>query len=67
MTTTSSIDPSHAETHRPRFAAILEVVMVVVGLATGAAFYSSIWSEPVNRSLQAVLGPHAATHRGVHS
>jgi hypothetical protein len=53
----TTIDASNSPEKSPRssLTLVLEVAMVVVGLAIGAAFYSSIWIEPAQQNLQAAL------------
>jgi hypothetical protein len=61
MTTATRFAPAPSPSRRARLPTVLEAAMVVVGLAIGAAFFSSIWSEPAHQGLQAAIGP-AASH-----
>ena len=59
MTTATAASPT--EHRRPRLTTVLEVAMVVVGLAIGAVFFTSIWSERASSQLDAAFGPTAAS------
>jgi hypothetical protein len=57
--TTSASSPSNSDPRR-RFSLLLEIGMVAVALAIGAAFYGSIWSEPAEREVRAAAAPAPA-------
>jgi NADH:ubiquinone oxidoreductase subunit H len=55
--TTAATSPN--ENRRSGLTTALEVAMVLVGLAIGAVFFSSIWSEKASAEIQARFGPSA--------